>query len=188
MLYKSPVRLRFPLEMNDNDVFLEGQGSFENLSYWQHLKNKEKTQLNDSGYSRAAELSLVRNALFLLEPWTPPRFRAIHGKLPAGLATLVEPDTFLIRCADRLPLVCLHSRLRTENRSRFYSTMEIINGKQVCKVPGEWINSSPRNISRDGSTVVFHAALERYDGPRAIYFVRNTQGSCTVNEIQIKEK
>jgi len=188
-LYKSPVRLRFPLEMNDSDyVFLEGQGGQGNFSYWQRLKNNEKTQLNDFGYGRSTELSQVRNALFLLEPWTPPRFRAIHGNLPAGLTALVESDTFLIRCADRLPLVCLHSRLWTEKPNRFYYAMEIINGKQVCKIPGEWIAPSSLMISRDGSTVVFHVPLERHDGPRAIYFVRNTQGGCTVNEIQISDK
>jgi hypothetical protein len=41
-------------------------------------------------------------------------------------------------------------------------------------------------ISRNGTTVAFHAAIENHDGPRAIHIIKNVDALCLVKTISIK--
>ena len=63
--------------------------------------------------------------------------------------------------------------------------MEIFNGNRRCDIGGRWVNLRELNISRDGRTVVFHAALTDVSGPRAIYVVKNDNGGCAPLQINI---
>lgn len=190
LIYKSQFIMRFPLEVsNGNFVFLEGIDAESRVNRWHRYQNGIKSVLNKKGYGIAARLNVVGDALFILEPWTPPAFRNIHGALPVGLSSLIETDTFAIECADLTPLTCLRSRSFIEpNGSQYVSSIAIISGSRQCKVAGYRKTSAEETISRDGSTVVFHAALGEWDGPRALYFVKNTNGICQLNTISIKEE
>lgn len=173
IIYKSDFLLRFPLEVgSENYVFLEGSDSKSLTNHWRRLQKGERTLLNDHSYGRASILSVVGDSLFILEPTL--RFRNIHGALPVGLGALVGKNTWNIVCADRIPLTCLHDKIYTaDGGSSYFGTMEFVNDKQRCEIAGRWIDSREINISRDGSIVVFHAAIGKNNGPRAIYIVKN---------------
>jgi hypothetical protein len=186
-IYKSSVNLRFPLEVsNENYVFLEGQDPDSRTNSWQRLQNGEKTLLNPKNYGLASRLDVVGEALFILEPWTPPAFRNIYGRLPKGLSALVDKTTFSIICADKNPLVCVRTHLGSTDDGRYFSTIEILNGSQRCDIAGRWIDAREVVISRNGTTVAFHAAIENHDGPRAIHIIKNVDAVCLVKMISIK--
>ncbi|MFZ6750663.1 hypothetical protein [Undibacterium sp. Ren11W] len=188
LIYQSPYNLRFPLEVSDeNYVFLEGQDAKNSINLWQRFQHSEKTILNGMSYRSATRVNVIKDAVFIIEPWTPPAFRNLAGELPQGLSALVDKTTFDIRCADRSPLTCLRKHLYYGDQGS-YSTMEILNGKQRCEIAGRWIDSRGVLISRDGSSVVFHAAMLRHGGTRAIYFIKNTGQSCTASSIAITGK
>ncbi|MES2069492.1 MAG: hypothetical protein V4488_04035 [Pseudomonadota bacterium] len=186
LIYKSAFQIRFPLEVSDeNYIFLEGVDANSRSSQWQRYQHGQKSLLNEKHYNLAAPLNVIDGALFLLEPFTPPAFRSLYGTTPVELNSLVDSSTFFIRCADKNPLTCLRSKIHFE-KGPSYSTMEIFNGKHRCEIDGRWVDLREDIISRDGSTVVFHAALNEFDGPRAIYIVKNVNLNCTVNTISIK--
>lgn len=188
LIYQSPYNLRFPLEVSDeNYVFLEGQDTESRNNLWQRYQHGQKTILNYKNYNAAAPLNVVNDALFILEPWSPPAFRNLSGELPQGLSALVDKTTFGIQCADRSPLTCLRDHLYYGDQGS-YSTMEILNGKQRCEIAGRWIDSREVQISRDGNSVVFHAAMLKHGGTRAIYFIKNTGQSCNASSIAITGK
>ncbi|MDO8651110.1 MAG: hypothetical protein Q7R66_02845 [Undibacterium sp.] len=188
LIYQSRYNLRFPLEVSDeNYVFLEGQDTENRNNLWQRYQHGLKTILNYKNYNSAAPLNVVKDALFILEPWSPPAFRNLSGELPQGLRALVDKTTFDIQCADRSPLTCLRKNLYYGDQGS-YSTMEILNGKQRCEIAGRWIDSSEVLISRDGSSVVFHAAILEHGGTRAIYFIKNVGQTCTASSIAISGK
>lgn len=198
LIYKSKNKLRFPLEVKDDDyVFLEGQDPDNQSNQWQRYRLQQKTLLNNKNYRAAAPLGVIDGALFILEPWSPPAFRNLSGDLPKGLSALIDNTTFWISCADATSLICLRSHLlytkeiihykdsTKEIDGSSYSTKEIFNGKARCDIPGRWLDSSENQISRNGSTVVFHAAIGTHSGPRAIYVVKNEGANCVANLISL---
>ncbi len=200
LIYKSTNELLLPLEVEEeNYVFLEGQDTNNKSIQWQRLQHHQKTVLHPKNYRGLLRLDVIDGALFTLEPWSPPAFRSLYGELPIGLSALVDNTTFLITCADSKSLVCLRSHLLYEKEvinyqgkiqeinGASYSTKEILNGKNRCEIKGRWIDSRENKISRDGSTVVFHAAKGVYSGPRSIYIVKNINSICIVNSISIME-
>lgn len=187
LIYKSPYVMRFPLEVsNGHYVFLEGENADNRLSQWQRLQNGDKSLVNPKRYQMAAPLNVVGESLFLLEPWNPPAFRNLSGALPEGLTSLVDANTFSIRCADKQPLTCLREHLYFQPSTR--SRMEILNDQQRCQIAGRWIDSREVQISRDGSTVAFHAAINDFDGPRAIYIAKNSGADCGAAPLAINNK
>lgn len=56
--------------------------------------------------------------------------------------------------------------------------IEILNGKRRCDIGARWLDEREISISRDGSTLVFHAALTHVDGPRSLYIVNNGTVDC----------
>ena len=186
VIYKSALMLRFPLEVSDdNYVFLEAEDATTGYNRWQRYQHGQKTLLNKKIYNAAAPLNVVDGALFLLEPWTPPAFRNIYGVLPKGISALVDGSTFNIECADRTPLTCLRDHIHFDPT---YGTMDLFNGQHRCDIAGRWIDSRELRISRDGSTIVFHAAIDKIDGARAIYIIKNVNLGCAVVPISIRGK
>ncbi len=186
-IYKSSFNLRFPLEVSDeNYVFLEGQDTDSITNSWQRFQNGQKSLLNPKNYGLASRLDVVGDALFILEPWTPPAFRNIHGNLPKGLRSLVNKTTFSIECADKNPLVCARTHLGSTDDGRYFSTIEILDGSQRCDVVGRWIDAREVVISRNGTTVAFHAAIEDHGGPRALHIIKNVDALCLIKSISIK--
>ena len=185
LLYKSASVMRFPLEVSDgNYVFLEGMKPGEVSSQWRLLQGGQKTLFNDKLYGLAAPLDQVQGSVFLLEPTLT--FRVFQGKLPAGLQALVDPSTWVIRCADKTPLTCVRTHLYFGPTGQSFGTMEIFNGGRRCGISGRWLDEREVQISRDGSTVVFHAAIADVDGPRAIYIVKNDGLDCTPEQFKIQ--
>jgi hypothetical protein len=183
LIYKSPFMMRYPLEVSDgNYVFLEAQSLGDRYSHWKRFQNGEKTLLNSRPFSLAAPLTVIDEGLFLLVPSTPPSFFSLQGTVPAALNGMVDSSTFQIECADRNPLACVRTNIHFDPT---YSTMEILNGQQRCNIDGRWIDYRELYISRDGSTLVFHAALTELDGPRAIYIVKNINLNCSANAISV---
>lgn len=184
LIYKSERILRFPLEVADgNYLFLEGTDPISRTNQWQRYQAGKKTLLNPKNYNSATRADVVNGAVFILEPWSPPAFRNLDGTLPKGLSQLIDSTTFNIVCADKSPLICVRKHLLFDGPS--YGTMEIFNGKERCDISGRWVDSSELQISRDGSAVVFHAAIEKHSGPRAIYFIKNENGKCLAHRLVI---
>jgi hypothetical protein len=184
-IYESQKIMRLPLEVTEqNYVFLETYDEKNQFSRWHRLDHGKKSVLNNQGYNMIAPLNVLGESLFLIEP--DNKFRVIDGSLPAGLNTLVDESTFYIVCADKAPLTCLKSRLYFDHEGLSYSRLEIINGKQRCSIDGKWVDSRERMISRDGSTVVFHAAIKKHGGERAIYIAHNKASGCTAESVDIK--
>lgn len=184
LIYKSERILRFPLEVTDgNYIFLEGTDPDSRMNQWQRFQGGQKTLLNPKIYNSATRANVVNSAVFILEPWSPPAFRNLDGTLPKGLSQLIDSTTFNIVCADKSPLICVRDHLFFDGPS--YGTMEIFNGKERCDISGRWVDSSELQISRDGSAVVFHAAIEKHSGPRAIYFIKNESGKCLAHRLVI---
>lgn len=187
VLHSSAARMGFPLEIaNDHYMFLEATEPGGRFGKWKRLLGQTKTVLSDQLYSRAAPLSHVKDAVFLLEPTQPPSFHVFQGSLPAPLTKLVDPSTFVIRCADNDPLSCVRTHLLFGPDGQSFATMEIFNGNRRCDVNGKWIDAYEVRLSRDGSTLVFLAAMRDFNGPRGIYVVNNKGGTCAPEQIQIK--
>ncbi len=186
-IYKSAVNLRFPLEVSDeNYVFLEGQDSDSRTNSWQRLENGQKTLLNPKNYGLASRLGVIGDALFILEPWTPPAFRNIHGNLPKGLSSLINKTTFSIKCADKNPLVCVRTHTGSTEDGRYFGTIEILSGSQRCVVAGRWFDEREVIISRNGTMVAFHAAVDKHDGVRYLYIIKKLDSTRLVKTISIK--
>lgn len=184
-LYKSAALMRYPLEVGEGHyVFLEANKPGDRYNQWQQLQGGQKTLLNDKIYSLAAPLNQVQGALILLEPSLT--FRAFQGTLPAGLRELIDPSTWVIRCADINPLTCVRTHNHFDPSGRSFGTMEIFNGSHRCDIGGRWLDDREIRISRDGRTVVFHAAVTDVNGPRAIYIVNNDNVDCSPVQINIQ--
>lgn len=191
MIYKSAFTVRFPMEISDGSyVFLEGAPAKDGdpanrWKYWQKYQNERKSRLNDQPFGMAAPLNMIGDSLFV---FTPIRtFLAIQGTVPEQLLPLIRSDTWDITCADKNPLTCIHDALSYES-GRYLATISIFNGQHRCNIAGKWLDIRQLEISRDGSTVVFHAALQELDGPRAIYAVTNANATCLTNTIPIEAK
>lgn len=183
-LYQSPKIIRLPLEVKEqNYVFLETYDEKNHFSRWQRLDHGQKSLLNSMSYNMIAPINVLGEALYLIEPTNT--FRAIHGTLPAGLNEQIEKDTFYVVCADKYPLSCLQSKLYF-GRDGSYSKLEINNAGQRCQIAGNWIDVRHDQISRDGSTVVFHAAISKHFGARSLYVVQNTNSQCEAQALDIK--
>lgn len=186
LIYKSPYVMRFPLEVSEgNYVFLEGTNAENRLSQWQRMQNGNKSLVNPASYQMASHLNVMGESLFLLEPWRPPAFRSLSGALPEGLQSLVDANTFSIRCADKRPLTCLRTHLYFDPTR---TTMEILSGQQRCQISGRWTNAQGDKFSRDGSTVAFHAAVNTAQGPRLIYIAKRTAAGCVASAFSINDK
>jgi hypothetical protein len=184
LIYRSERIMRFPLEVNDgNYVFLEGTDPDSRMNQWQRYQGGKKTLLNPKNYNSATRVDVVNGALFILEPWSPPAFRNLYGELPKGLSQLIDSSTFNIVCADKNPLVCVRDHLLYDGPS--YGIMEILNGNVRCDISGRWIDSRELQISRDGSVVVFHAAIKDFLGPRSIFVVKNEHLKCSAHSLVI---
>ena len=187
VLHKSASRMRFPLEVGeDNYVFLEANEPGGRYSHWQRLQSGQKILLNDKSYSMAAPLDHVQGSLFTLEPRNPAIFRVFQGQLPMGLSALIDASTWTITCADKSPLTCVRTHVYFDPSGRTFGTMEIFNGSRRCDIGGRWLDVREIQVSRDGSTVVFHAPLTNVSGPRAIYVVNNDNVDCSPVQINIQ--
>lgn len=191
LIYKSAFTLRFPLEISDGSyVFLEGEPAKDGdpanrWKYWQKYQNDRKIRLNDQPFGMAAPLNVIGDSLFV---FTPARtFLAIQGTVPERLLLLIRSDTWDITCADKTALTCIHNAVRYES-GRYLATISIFNDQHRCNIVGKWLDIRQLEISRDGSTVVFHAALQELNGPRAIYVVKNTNISCPINSMPMEAK
>lgn len=183
LIYKSERIMRFPLEASDgNYVFLEGTDPDSRMNQWQRYQGGQKTLLNPKNYGSATTVNVIGDAVFIIEPWSPPAFRNLYGALPKGLGNLIDSTTFLIKCADKTPLTCIRTHAFYDPA---YGTMEFLNGTQRCEIAGRWIDEREVQISRDGSVVVFHAAIKEHGGPRAIYFVKNENLKCSVHRLTL---
>lgn len=186
VLYKSSSRLRFPLELAEGHyVVLESTEPGGRYSRWQRLQDGHKTLLNDTVYSLAAPLEHRGGSLYVLEPRSPPIFRVLHGKLPAGLQQLIVPTTWTIKCAETQPLVCVQTHNHFGPDGATFGTMEVINGGRRCKVPGRWLDEREISVSRDGSTAVFHAPVSSIGGPRAIYILKINDDGCIPMPLEV---
>lgn len=174
-LHKNPFGLGFVKETRQGDqVFLESDGKART---WKRLQAGQVRQLNPSPFFRgAAPLSAVGESLFLTIPTNPASFLAVHGTVPSGITQLLTPSTFFVRCADGDPWVCARVELLTVNDQNSYyaARLTLFNGpRKRCDVSGRWVDLVDLSISNDGSTIAFHAAIEKLGGERAIYVVRN---------------
>lgn len=184
VLYTSAAILRFPIEVGDGAyVFLEGTAPGVGLSRWQRLEAGNKTVLSDQVYTMAAPLQQVQGSLHLMDP--TKRYTVFEGQLPAGLRELINASTWSITCADKVPLTCVRSHLYMPRDGGSFGTEEIFNGAKRCDVAGRWVDTRELQFSRHGTAVVFHAALEKHGGPRAIYVIPN-DGACKPVPIFIK--
>lgn len=185
-LYRSPAMLRFPLQVEaEHYVFLEANRPGDRFSRWQRLRGGEKSLLSDKNYGLGAPLEHVHGALFQLEPRNPPEFRVFEGRLPDGLQAIVDPATWVVTCSDTRPLICARMHLRYSSSGQTFQTLQIFNGTRRCDVPGQWRELREMRISRDGRTLVFHAAVPGVEAPRAIYAIDNNSG-CTPVQIDIR--
>lgn len=183
IVYASTSRIRFPLEVSDHEyVFLEGSGDGNRNSKWRRYKNKKNEILNNEVFNLSSSLNVVNGSLFLLEPRTPPIFRTIYGPLPMGIKSLVDDSTFSIICADANNLICLKSTIHLVDE-RYISKIMIFNDRQKCEIPGNWVDVRESYISKDGSIIVFQAAIKDFDGPRKIFIVKNKILNCIINSI-----
>lgn len=187
LIYKSAAVLRFPLEVSEgNYVFLESGA--RGYSTWQRYQQGQKIELSPQTFGAAASLNVVGDSLFLFTPSN--EFLAIHGKVPDQAKNHIDGSTFFIICADTNPLICLRDSIHVVNDKNSYydGTLTIFNGQQQCDIAGRWVDSRQNGISRDGSTVVFHSAIEKIHGARAIHVVKNSDHECLVTTISIHEK
>lgn len=186
VLHKSAAWMRYPLEVaEDTYVFLEGKAPQDRFSQWRKLQGGNKTLLSEQVYSMAAPLDQVRDAVFLLEPRTPPFFRVFQGALPTGLSSLIDAKTWVVRCAEAAQLTCVQTRNHFNTYGQTFGTMELISGDRRCAIGDRWLDEREIRISRDGGTVVFHAATSSIDGPRSIFVVKNDT-NCLPEQINNK--
>lgn len=184
-LYSSRSVLRFPLEIDTGEfVVLEERQPGKYYSRWQRLKDGRKTLLSDAVYGLAAPLEHIQGSLHLLEPTL--RYRSFQGTLPPGLQELVDRSTWTLHCADRQPYACVRTRAYVPSAESSYSTIELFDGSRRCSIRGRWRDLREDQISLDGSTLVFHAALDHRDGPRALYIVRN-DGRCAPTQVLLQD-
>lgn len=178
VLYESGGALRFPMEIEDGTyVFLEALSAAERSSQWQRLASGRKTLLNPKIYRLAAPLEQIGGSLHLFEP--TKEFRIFAGPLPSGLRELVTPTTWSIRCADKEPLSCVRNHFFMPKDGSPFSTMDVVIGGRTCHVAGRWTDAREVQISRDGSTVAFHARASR-EGVRAVYAIDTRKGCLPV--------
>ena len=169
VVHQSSSMLRFPIETQAGVyAVLEARKPGDRYSQWQRISAQGKTLLNDKFYSLAAPLEQVNGSLHLLEPTR--QFRVFEGRLPQGMAGLVTDTTWTLNCADKLPLTCVRRHVFMPPEGGAYATIEIVQGGRRCAVGERWIDAREVQISRDGSTVVFHGGPER-GAPRAVYAV-----------------
>lgn len=187
VIYQSSSLLRFPLEIVvDQYAFLEGRDGSGRSSQWKSLSNGVLTLLNEKGYGMATRLDIIGNSLFLLEPWSPPAFRAIQGSLPLGLNSMIKKDTFLVKCADRMPLTCLIGSIFLEpGGSQFVGGIELIDEHKKCKPSGYWRDPREVQISREGNVAVFHAQQKKNSETRILVVINNREGKCAVSQITL---
>jgi len=181
VIYSSPSLMRFPRELAEGKyVFLEASEPGGRFSRWQKLEAGAKKQLNERPYSLAAPLQYSRGALFLLEPTQPPSFRVMEGTLPASLPGLVDPSTYAFKCADDEALTCLRMDVHFDAFGQTVVNMYVLAGRQRCEISRKWgADVRELAVSRDGSTVVFHAPADVAKKVRAIYVVNTRHADCT---------
>lgn len=185
-LYKNQFGLAFAKETRQGDhVFLESDGK---ASTWKRLRNGQVQQLSlQSFIRRGAPISAVGVNLFQTVPTSPTSFLTVHGKVPSGITQLLTPSTFLVRCADGEPWICVRDELLTVNdRNSYYAAgLSLFNGpRKRCDVAGR-VDLMELSISSDGSTVAFHAAIEKLGGERAIYVIKN-DAECRAQQISLQ--
>jgi hypothetical protein len=181
LIYSSASLMRFPREIAEGKyVFLEANEPGGRFSRWQKLESGTKKLLNDRPYSLATPMQHAREALFLLEPTRPPSFRVFEGALPAGIASLVQPSTYAFKCADDDPLTCLRMDVHFDPTGRPVVIIYALTGGRQCEISGQWgTDVRELAISRDGTTIVFHAPIDAAKKVRAIYVARNNGPDCT---------
>jgi hypothetical protein len=189
LIYRSERNIRFPLEISlGSYAFLEEVPYNSRLGQWKRLQNSQVHLLNARTYSHTTRLNLTKGALYVLEGARPPAFPPLLGTPPEEIVKAVDDSTFSLHCADAAPLACLETSLRSKSDGQYFAVARILNGDSKCHIEGGWLDMREDQISRNGSTVVFHAALVRHDGARALYLIKNENASCVVNKISIERR
>jgi hypothetical protein len=186
-LYKNQFGLAFAKETRQGDhVFLESDGK---ASTWKRLRHGQVRQLSLQPFlRRGAPISAVGGNLFQTVPTSPTSFLTVHGNVPSGINQLLTPSTFVMRCADGDPWVCVRTELFTVNdRNSYYAAgLSLFNRpRKRCDVAGRWVDLVNLSVSSDGSTVAFHAAIEKLGGERAIYVIKN-DAKCRAQQISLQ--
>ena len=187
-LYKNQFGLAFAKETRQGDhVFLESDGK---ASTWKRLREGRVSQLSLQPFlRRGAPISAVGSNLFQTVPTSPTSFLTVHGNVPQGITQLLTPSTFLMRCAGGAPWVCVRDELLVANDQNSYyaAALSLFNGpRKRCDVAGRWVDLMDLSISSDGSTIAFHAAIDKLGGERAIYVIKN-DAECRAQRLSLHQ-
>lgn len=183
-IYRSKMPITFLHEFTpERFIFLEayGESSGRKYSTWQVLENGMKRELSNRPFGLAANLSRIRENLFLYPP--DRNIFYLEGKFTGYPTGVLDQLPWSLDCQGEKHVMCTQGYLK-RYKTHFYSgTYEFIGEDGRCMVPGEWFGASNHMMSRDGETFVFHARKDFDSKDRNIFLVRFSSGSCLVNEL-----
>lgn len=167
-------------------IFLEAYSfnSGHRYSKWQVLEKGVKRQLSNDSYGAASYLSNIDGNLFLYPP--NKILRVIEGEFPDLPPGVLDRTPWSLNCQGAINPVCVQSYLKKYKEFYYSSTLELIGSTGRCVTPGDWFSASSEMLSRDGKSLIFHAATSLIDKERKIFLVRFDEDTCLVDEIKLQ--
>lgn len=184
-LYSHPISLRFPKELEGNKIiFLEQIDEKSGGSVWRIFDGTMTYNTIAQIFRRAAWPNVVAGNVFLPIPIKGKGIVDIVGKTPNVIREFYDTSDGFMVCANiNEPIICLKNEvtiLMTESFGEF-----IINkGGRICRVPGQWKESHPFEISGNGKFVVFQG-IPRGESKRGLYLIEINDRDCRPQPINI---
>ena len=184
-LYSHSVSLRFPKEMEGNRiVFLEQIDGSSGSSVWRVFDGVKTHNTISQVFSLAAWPNIVGANAFLPIPVKGKGIVDIVGRAPDVIREFYGTSDGFMVCADsNEPIVCLKNDV-TILMTESFGELIVNKGGQICKVPGQWKESHPFEISGNGKYAIFQG-ISRGERRRGLYLIEMDDRECRAQPINI---
>jgi hypothetical protein len=184
-LYSHPVWLRFPKEMEGHKVvFLEQIDEKDGVSRWRVADGATSADTKAQLFVRASWPSVVGENVFLPIPFKGKGVVDIVGTTPKAIREFYGTSDGFMVCADTPDSMACLKKDVTILMTESYGELIVNKGGRVCKVSGQWQDSNPMEISRNGKYAVFQA-IPRGGKQRGVYLIEINDKDCRPQPINI---
>jgi hypothetical protein len=184
-LHSHPFWLRFPKEMEGHKVvFLEQIDGKNGVSRWRIVDGTTSADTKAQLFVRASRPSIVGGNVFLPIPIKGKGIADIVGTTPKAIREFYDTSDGFMVCADTPDsIACLKNDV-TILLSESFGELIVNKGGRTCKVPGQWKDAYPIEISRNGKYAVFQA-MPRSGKQRGLYLIETNDKDCRPQLINI---
>jgi hypothetical protein len=184
-LHSHPFWLRFPKEMEGHKVvFLEQIDGKDGVSRWRIVDGTTSADTRAQLFVRASWPSIVGGNVFLPIPIKGKGIADIVGTTPKAIREFYDTSDGFMVCADTPDsIACLKNDV-TILMTESYGELIVNKGGRICRVPGQWKDSYPIEISRNGKYAVFQG-IPRGGKQRGVYLIETNDKDCRSQLINI---